>query len=307
MLSKWSESKVNISKLIEDLRQQFPYDPLTALIVETVANAIDSGATEINIVINSSGRRYTIRDNGMGMNKEDFENYHNIAYTTKGRGRTIGFAGVGAKIFLDRAVQILTETKSINFHAASEWMFEGEALKWRYIEPLGKVRDQGTYVDVVLAFKEDADKLNKDFILKVIRENYNAILLGEYGKRSIIVNGEELRAWIPQTLNKKELKIKVDAHHVVKCTFMFCKESIREEEFRGIGVVVNGKMVTREWFDQHPMNADKITGYIIADHLSSIITTSKDNFDRKSSSWKKFKSRVAWHFARWLSDIGVMP
>ncbi len=40
-------------KLIQDFRDQFPYDSLTALIVETFANALDAKATKIDIHIDS--------------------------------------------------------------------------------------------------------------------------------------------------------------------------------------------------------------------------------------------------------------
>lgn len=108
-------------KLIRDFRDQFPYDPLTALIVETSANAIDAGAAQIEVHVNRD--RYEITDNGKGMNLHDFKEYHNIASLTKRRGEGIGFAGVGAKIFLDRAEHIITETKSGGFSGTTKWAF----------------------------------------------------------------------------------------------------------------------------------------------------------------------------------------
>jgi hypothetical protein len=88
-------------KLIKDFRDQFPYDPLTALVVETFANALDAKATRIDIRVD--GNTYKILDNGDGMTPHEFREYHNIASLTKRRGETIGFAGVGAKVFLDRS------------------------------------------------------------------------------------------------------------------------------------------------------------------------------------------------------------
>jgi hypothetical protein len=41
----------NWKKLIEDLRGQFSYDPLTALIVETFANSVDARATKVDIFV----------------------------------------------------------------------------------------------------------------------------------------------------------------------------------------------------------------------------------------------------------------
>jgi hypothetical protein len=105
-------------KLIRDFRDQFPYDPFTALIVETFANALDAEATKIDIYVDHN--LYKIRDNGNGMTLYEFQEHHNIASLTKRRGETIGFAGVGAKVFLDRAEYTLTETKSKSFHGATQ-------------------------------------------------------------------------------------------------------------------------------------------------------------------------------------------
>ena len=45
-------------------------------------------------------RSMRIVDNGKGMNDREFEEYHDIAATTKTRGKGIGFAGVGVKLSL---------------------------------------------------------------------------------------------------------------------------------------------------------------------------------------------------------------
>jgi hypothetical protein len=58
-------------KLIRDFRDQFPYDSLTALVVETFANALDAKATRIDIQID--GNLFKIRDNGKGMTLYEFE------------------------------------------------------------------------------------------------------------------------------------------------------------------------------------------------------------------------------------------
>ena len=53
-----------------------------------------------------------IVDNGKGMNDREFEEYHDIAATTKTRGKGIGFAGVGVKLSLLCAKSVITETKN---------------------------------------------------------------------------------------------------------------------------------------------------------------------------------------------------
>ena len=42
IVGKKFETKVNFRKLIKDIREQYPYDPLYTLIIETFANSIDA-------------------------------------------------------------------------------------------------------------------------------------------------------------------------------------------------------------------------------------------------------------------------
>jgi hypothetical protein len=68
-------------------------------------------------------------------------NNQKLASLTKRRGETIGFAGVGAKVFLDRAEYTLTETRSKSFHGATQWAFYRESLEWEPITPLRLFED----------------------------------------------------------------------------------------------------------------------------------------------------------------------
>ena len=191
-IGKTYYSKVNFKKLIKDFREQFPYDPLTALIVETVANSLDANATKIDIYISSHDGIYRILDNGTGMTEEQFKEYHNIASLTKEKGKGgIGFAGIGAKIYLDKADYVITETKSRSFHGATIWMLDSKGdLIYKPIQVKDKIPYKtGTYIEVKLKDYEDIKKLNSEFVENVIRKYYNSVLLGYYRRRYINVNG----------------------------------------------------------------------------------------------------------------------
>jgi hypothetical protein len=156
-------------KLIEDFRDQFPYDSLTALVVETFANALDAKSTQVDIQL--EGSTYRIVDNGKGMTRYSFGEYHNIASLTKRRGEGIGFAGVGAKVFLDRAEYIVTETRSRDFNGATHWAFYGGSLQWEPISLPNKLKyPTGTYVEVKLRCDEDVSNLNSEFVERIIQE-----------------------------------------------------------------------------------------------------------------------------------------
>ncbi len=294
-------------KLIRDFRDQFPYDSLTALVVETFANALDAKATRIDIQID--GNLYKIRDNGKGMTLYEFEEYHNIASLTKRRGEGIGFAGVGAKVFLDRAEYTVTETKSRKFHGTSHWAFHGDSLEWEPIANLNKVDYRtGTYVEVKLRNREDLAGLNPKFIEGILQQYYNATLLAYYKVEEVTLNGSGVKPWkVPESRieKRKEIKFRYGGHHIKG----FLVKSIRRlpEEFQGPFIVVYGKTVTQWWFRQYPLNGDTFYGLILADHLIDILRTSKSDFERTSMLWKKFHAKMGRVLSNWLDEIGAKP
>lgn len=313
MLRGWTIGKRQPStisdwkKLIQDFRDQFPYDPLTALIVETFANALDAKATKIDIYVDHN--LYRILDNGNGMTLYEFKEYHNIASLTKRRGETIGFAGVGAKVFLDRSEYTLTETRSKNFHGTTNWAFYKESLEWEPIATLGKVtHSTGTYVEVKLRTDEDTSKLNPHFIERVLQQYYNAVLLGYYHVKRVSINGRKVEPW-KVSENKVEKRKNFDfryGKHRVK-GFLVKSTKALPEEFQGPSIVVFGKTVMQWWFRQYPLNGETFYGLILADHLINILRTSKSDFERTSMLWKKFHGKMGHILSGWLEEIGAKP
>jgi hypothetical protein len=294
-------------KLIRDFRDQFPYNAVTALIVETFANSIDAKATKIFITCNNE--TYTILDNGNGMSENDFRQYHNMASVTKERGQGIGFAGVGAKTFLDRAKSTLTETKSISFHGNSYWAFSGDELKWTPIQPLNKISfSSGTYVEVQLQETADLKTFSQVFIIETLQKQFNAILLGLYGKKEVFVNDQRVNPFNLDQTDIEHLK-EFDIRLGGKVIKGFIKQSKRPlpEDFQGPYIVVHGKTVNQNWFKQTPFMSETFYGLIRADYLIDILRTSKSDFERTTQLWKKFQARVGKEISNWLDEIHANP
>lgn len=293
-------------KLLIDFRDQFPYDPLTALVVETFANSVDAGATSIGITID--GDVYRILDNGRGMSQSEFEEYHNIASLSKKKGETIGFAGVGAKVFLDRALYAITETKSGKFHGATRWGFldSSSELTYEVIDPPNRIPfETGTSVEIILKEEEDKKELKVEFVKDVLLQHYNALLMGYYRPLEVRINGQKIEPWMvprDQIEYKKEINEKLGSHRI-RGFFIKSKTEI-PEEFQGLSIVVFGKTVQSGWLKEYCLSRDKITGIVLADHLITILTTSKTQFNYSSMLWKKFKAKIGKIFSMWLEEIG---
>jgi hypothetical protein len=292
-------------KLIRDFRDQFPYDPLTALVVETFANALDARATRIEI--QADGDTYRILDDGKGMSRYELEEYHNIASLTKRRGEGIGFAGVGAKVFLDRAKYTITETRSRSFGATTQWAFYGDSLEWEPATCRGKVKyPTGTYVEVKLGTNEDIRRLRPEFVKETLQQYYNGILLDYYDVKNVSINEAKVEPWqIPQAdiERRKEFEFKYGKYRING--FIVKSARVLPEEFQGPFVVVYGKTVMQWWFRQYPVNSETFYGLILADPLIDVLRTSKSDFDRTSLLWKKFHAKMGRVLSVWLDEIGA--
>jgi len=300
-------STVRFLKLIQDLRDQFPYNALTAFIVETFANSLDAESTRIDIYVGKDV--FKILDNGKGMNEKEFIEYHNLASLSKTRGESIGFAGVGAKIYLDKVYYIITETKRKKYNASTRWAFHGESLEYEKIPVQNRVtHDSGTYVEVKLKDSIDINNITASFVTDVLRQHYNAVLLGHYGEKRITVNNEVLQPFKPdqETIEfKKEINIKIGRNYVTG--FLVKSKKEISGSFQGPQIVVHGKTVKSEWFKQYPIDDKFFTGMIFADYLIKILTTSKSDFDKTSNIWKKFYNKVGKVVGSWLDEIGAKP
>lgn len=118
------ETRVNLQHLLKDIRDTYPFPIEEAIVTELVANALDSGASEIRFLAKARDKTLTVVDNGRGMTPPQLEHYHDIAATTKVRGKDIGFAGVGAKLALLIATAVVTETKAGRSYTATRWRLE---------------------------------------------------------------------------------------------------------------------------------------------------------------------------------------
>ena len=85
-----------------NLLKMYSREPEEVLIIEAVTNGMDAKAKKIDIKLTTDKEEYFIafHNNGLPMSKADFEDYHTVSYSLKVKGEGIGWAGVGAKIFL---------------------------------------------------------------------------------------------------------------------------------------------------------------------------------------------------------------
>lgn len=78
------ETRVDLLRLLEDLRDAYPGPLEETILTETVANALDSGSATIAISADPAARTFTVVDDGGGMSRRALARYHDLAMETRG-------------------------------------------------------------------------------------------------------------------------------------------------------------------------------------------------------------------------------
>ncbi|HUG39164.1 MAG TPA: ATP-binding protein [Longimicrobiales bacterium] len=147
------QTRVDLLHLLEDLRDAYPAGLEETVVAETVANALDSGARPIDFTADTAARTLTIVADGQGMTRAQLRRYHDLAASSKKRGRGIGFAGVGIKLALLACDDVVTESRRGGSAHATRWRLASrQNAPWEYLRPPpGLVAgDSGTAVRLAL-------------------------------------------------------------------------------------------------------------------------------------------------------------
>ncbi len=298
------ETRVNLKHLLEDIRDSYISTIEEVILLELIANALDSGASRISFFVDLSENSLTVIDNGRGMKRKDLSNYHNIASTTKIKGKGIGFAGVGAKLSLLIAKKVITETKGgYGTRAATEWFLKNDiSAPWKFIPFSGKVKtSKGSSVSVFFKSSQNI-LLSEEFISKTIynyfyplfhQDLFGVILKSIYKKGvDFFINDKKIVFQKPELFNPKVFKIRLSGRgrQLVGVGFLAKNENSSEiGNFLGLGVSTYGKVIKSGWeWVGISAKAENIYGMVELPGLSAILTTNKADFLKDTTSLKKY-------------------
>lgn len=312
------ETRVDLLHLLEDLRDAYPGALEETIITEIVANSLDSGARHIRFMPGAAQMSLTVVDDGAGMQRKDLIRYHDLATSAKQRGQGIGFAGVGIKLSLLICEEVITETRRQAQHIATRWFLAGRhKAPWKWMPPLGLVRDRGTAVKLQLQ-NGLSPLLDAGFIEATLRRCYRPLLdpafdevLCEQYLEGIVfaVNGSPLG---------KEPCREGEIARLAVCLARKRKPSVRgyltraetplAEEAQGIAISTFGKVIKQgwDWLGLTPSTPDRIGGLIEVPDLAAALTLNKGDFVRTGARGalflayrKTIQEAVAHQLAEW--------
>lgn len=275
------DMQIDILHALKDFLDAYD-DPAEMVVTEAIANAIDVGAKSVEIIIGKDGENHNLvsfHNDGPAMTQEQFRDYHVIARSNKTKGKGIGFAGVGAKVYLaawDETV-IHTETSDGKISFASEMFVRDNMLKAIFRKPR-KIKP-GTLYEVRLR-KRDYDYLEKS-ITSIIMDVFSPAMIK--GLR-ITLNHKKIEAWKPEIEMGKRGIVKVKSKEF-PCQLIITKDDIADKKCN-IQFHVDGKIIsTRKpafLHDIKPIYQKRFHVYVDAMEISDQLNLNKTSFKQGS-------------------------
>jgi hypothetical protein len=314
------ETRVDLLHLLEDLRDAYPGSIEETILTEIVANSLDSGASEITVRADPVAETLTVTDNGTGMSRQALARYHDLASTSKRRGRSIGFAGVGIKLGLLVSEQVVTETRRARTHLATSWHLSSKSrAPWRWIEPPGLQEAAGTTVRLYLR-NPLSELLEPGFIDSTILRHFRPLLdpdfdelLGDaypLGAR-FVVNDRPLHRDAPEP-DRVAVRVRIGRQRKPSGIGYLARDAGLDPEQRGIAISTLGKVIKRgwDWLGLTPGDADRVSGLIEVPALVEALTLNKADFvktGQKGATFLAYRKALQEAVARQLEEWGDSP
>jgi len=312
------ETRVDLLHLLEDLRDAYPGALEETILIEIIANSLDSGAGRIGLMANPAEATLTVVDDGEGMRRKDLIRYHDLAASTKTRGQGIGFAGVGIKLGLLVCEEVLTETRRGTHHVASRWHLAGRhKAPWKWTPPLGMVNEHGTAVRLKLQHAL-SPLLDEGYLEATLHRSYQPLLDPQFDEFlaahyprgvTLMVNGRVLEKQSCRAPEVGTLAVCLARKRKPSAVgYLLRTDGPLPEEQRGVAISTYGKVIKRgwDWLGLTPSAPDRVGGVIEAPALAAALTLNKGDFVRVGARGalylgyrKAIQEAVSQQLARW--------
>jgi hypothetical protein len=280
------ETRVDLLHLLEDLRDAYPGSLEETIVIEIVANSLDSRAAAVVFTADPGEHTLCVVDDGSGMTRSELRRYHDLATSGKTRGKGIGFAGVGIKLGLLACEAVLTETRHGKAHVATTWRLASRhRAPWSWLPPPGFVPERGTAVRLTLA-NGLSPLLDPPFLRTVLRTHFapvldpafQSILAAQYPRGvRFVVQGVPLEA---QPVSGVRASVAVRLARRRKPSgigFLERDAQPLADERRGLAVSTLGKVIKRgwDWVGLSPAHLERVSGLVEIPALAASLTLSR--------------------------------
>jgi Histidine kinase-, DNA gyrase B-, and HSP90-like ATPase len=313
------ETRVDLVHLLEDLRDAYPGSIEETILTEIIANALDSGATQITFESDPARGTLTTIDDGSGMLRKELARYHDIAASTKTRGQGIGFAGVGIKLGLLVCEEVLTETRRGKSHVATSWRLASRhRAPWKWVPPLGLAAERGTAVRLKV-HNALSPLLDPGFLEASMRRHFQPLLDASFDEFlaahypegvAIDVNGRRLEKQRWTAPLHGVLEIRLLRKRKPSAFGYLIRENVPvSEEQRGLAISTYGKVIRRgwDWLGLTPSAPELVGGLIEVPELAACLTLNKGDFIRtgtRGATYLAFRKAIQEAVSKQLAAWG---
>ena len=304
---------------LEDLLDMYDFRHEEVLLCEAFANAVDIFLEDkiknpqINITLDNSVDKYYINfhNNGTPMTRRQFDKYHVIAGSSKHKGGGIGFAGVGAKVFLASTLggEIFTISGKNNSDFMASKMFKTiDDVKFEEIDDLTKIFPHGNYqheygTTYRVKINQHAYNYFKESLERIIQFWWNFALLNN--QFTVLVNRKKIKPFDPQTRYDRSFTWK---KHKINCYCWISKTEF-PAKYKDIVYSIHGKRIMNEPIEKPIILKDGSYGRIFClanvSHIAKHIRTDKESF---AGNWETNQTRQAVQdfFVDFLTEQGLV-
>lgn len=307
---------------LENLLGMYEYSEMDILVNEAIANAVDAfrdhkisyGKISITLTRKRDNVGYiSFHNNAPPMTERQFygkSGYHMVSFSHKTKGKGIGFAGVGAKLFLvsKQGGEIITVTgKGKNDFMASKMYRTNDDVRFKTTKthPLKEIAEIPNYTHSFGTTYSAKLTLN---LYRQLKEKLSAIIQFWWNyalstkQIAVTIDGKPLPPWTPRgDKYKKTFRWK---NHSIPSRCFVSKEKIPEEH-RHIVYTVFGKRIYNKELDLAIRikgdYASRVFCVVDLSILADQLTTTKENF-KKSISTNDCRSKVEHGFWKFLEE-----
>jgi hypothetical protein len=318
-MSHVGETRVDLQHLLEDLRDAYTGALEETILTEIAANALDSGATRIRFQPDAADRALVVVDDGHGMQRRDLARYHNVAASSKTRGEGIGFAGVGIKLGLLVADEVVTETRRGKTHVATTWHLATRyRAPWKWIPPPGLTGERGTAVRLRLA-NPLSPLLDAGYLEEAIRHHFAPLLdpafdelLRRHYSEGVVfeVDGQPVRPPATTSRERVTIPIRLGRKRLPSAIAVLERHAVPlPDDQHGVAVSTFGKVIKGgwDWLGLTPNAPFRISGIVEAPDLAACLTLSKNDFIRsgpRGATYLAYRKAIQEVVSRQLTAWG---
>jgi hypothetical protein len=313
------QTRVDLQHLLEDLRDAYTGALEETILTEIAANALDSGATRIQLRTDPADATLIVVDDGRGMQRRDMARYHDVAASTKARGDGIGFAGVGIKLGLLVASEVVTETRRGPTHIATRWHLASRyRAPWTWIPAPGLTAGRGTAVQLRLR-NPLSPLLDAGYLEEAIRRHFEPLFEATFdqllrrhygGTVQFEVDGHPLPPVSGLGRHQTTIPIRMGRRRLPSAIALLARhDRVLPDDRQGIAISTFGKVIKRgwDWLGLTPATPGRVNGVIEAPELAACLTLSKNDFIRtgpRGATYLAYRRAMQEVVARQLTEWG---